>query len=433
MYHYFGRILAFSIFWDLRNISKIIPIQMMWCRHLTTGSQISGWVRNYRTFFWGGWTSMAFIELPKILWHLWFPICEVVCTASPCVSDTEHTLSTLRTGVSWARKRSPPVRISSAWGSDFTCRNDDSLCEVIPGQPVERVDTGGLAAFNGTCIKNGTILTPLLNIGVSTTDNWSVPLRIGSEWGKVKAVVFVTSLFIQSELWIASPMDLEICPAPWTPWHLEVSLCSCGYERERKQVIEAPRRLRLPHPKSWSPEAVRRAEMLRNGSMWDPAILFFFPLFLWMCLFFPLGKYKTARAERSAWLPWGRRSVWQRGIEAATFEKTEMRWRQAQWLLRSHTTPGIILLPLLLCIFSLPLTDRITESQPRRLWLEELADGAFRDVLEEIPSNFTGQMLVTWWWQVGNWWLRGSQSLVTSDVQVNGFHCYNHTKIVLTG
>lgn len=64
-----------------------------------------------------------------------------------------------------------------------------------------------------------------------------------------------------------------------------VSLCSCGYERERKQVIEAPRRLRLPHPKSWSPEAVR-------------------------------------------------------------------------------------------------------------LWLEELADGAFRDVLEEIPSNFTGQMLV---------------------------------------
>jgi len=64
-----------------------------------------------------------------------------------------------------------------------------------------------------------------------------------------------------------------------------VSLCSCGYEREKKQVIEAAPRRRVPHPKSWSPEAVRS-------------------------------------------------------------------------------------------------------------WLEELADGAFRDVLEEIPSNFTGQMLV---------------------------------------
>jgi hypothetical protein len=33
--------------------------------------------------------------------------------------------------------------------------------------------------------------------------------QTSSEWRKVKAVVFVTSLFIQSELWIASPMDLE--------------------------------------------------------------------------------------------------------------------------------------------------------------------------------------------------------------------------------
>ena len=41
--------------------------------------------------------------------------------------------------------------------------------------------------------------------------------------------------------------------------------------------------------------------------------------------------------------------------------------------------------------------DRVGQSRNfRRLWLEELADGAFRDVLEEIPSNFTGQMLVTW-------------------------------------
>lgn len=65
-----------------------------------------------------------------------------------------------------------------------------------------------------------------------------------------------------------------------------VSLCTCGYEREKKQLIELERRReRVQHPKSWTPEAVRS-------------------------------------------------------------------------------------------------------------WFEVVADGAFRDVLEEIPSNFTGQMLV---------------------------------------
>ena len=109
-------------------------------------------------FFGGGWTSMAFIELPKILWHLWFAICEVVCTASPCVSDTEHTLSTLRTGVSWARKRSP---VFLNWGFHLQhgdlISNDDSLCEVIPGQSM------GPASRMGRS-------WPPPNIGVSTTD-----------------------------------------------------------------------------------------------------------------------------------------------------------------------------------------------------------------------------------------------------------------------
>jgi len=35
-----------------------------------------------------------------------------------------------------------------------------------------------------------------------------------------------------------------------------VSLCN-GSEREEKQMIEGPRRQRVPHPKTWSPEAVR--------------------------------------------------------------------------------------------------------------------------------------------------------------------------------
>ena len=59
---------------------------------------------------------------------------EVVCTASPCASDTEHTLSTLRTGV--PKKQEGRVRMEQ--GPEKSSR----MLELV-------VLVGGIGAIHG--------------------------------------------------------------------------------------------------------------------------------------------------------------------------------------------------------------------------------------------------------------------------------------------